>query len=281
MSALSFLKQIVTGNRPAATPRRNARSRNLSLESLEKRQVMAGNVAAFAMDGNLHVDGDHRDNQVVVTEVWDRVYKVQGFAGTTINGRNEALIYASNQGLKVNLADGHDTLIVSSEAHRRTALRSLTVDMGRGNDQCYVLSTTVYGLSPAIINMGSQDFDVGADRFEMGSSGNHYGSYFLCSVVLVMGGGNDTASFWGGSYVDRHLSISMGSGHDTVKFSGCTAVNVGIDLGRGDDTISALGLRSQNVFVDGGQDYDLFLFNSDHAFKSFRYLGFERIGHRA
>ena len=61
--------------------------RRLAVESLEDRRLLAGNVLATLRAGDLVLRGDAADNQIQVARLTTGVYRVQGLAGTTVNGQ--------------------------------------------------------------------------------------------------------------------------------------------------------------------------------------------------
>jgi hypothetical protein len=50
------------------TTTRSPRHRNLSLERLESRVVLDGNVRAFVSGGNLHLNGDSQGNEILIEQ---------------------------------------------------------------------------------------------------------------------------------------------------------------------------------------------------------------------
>lgn len=72
-------------------------SRQLQLESLESRQLMAGNVTVNLVAGEAKVVGDGQANGVWIREISEGKYRVEGFAvggvKTTVNGKAFADIY--------------------------------------------------------------------------------------------------------------------------------------------------------------------------------------------
>ena len=63
-----------------------ARRRILGLEQLERREVLAGNVAASLRGGDLFLNGDNLANDISITRIGPNSVTIAG-NGTTVNGQ--------------------------------------------------------------------------------------------------------------------------------------------------------------------------------------------------
>ena len=84
----------------------------LRLESLEQRDMLAGDVAVSISSGDLRVHGDSDDNALVIESTEDGI-QVTGEDGTLVNGSSEPLILFAEEGsipddLHVAVSDGHE-----------------------------------------------------------------------------------------------------------------------------------------------------------------------------
>ncbi len=84
---------------------RNTR-RKLSVEPLEGRRVMAGNVTAVLHGVDLILKGDNADNAVQVSRLPSGVFHIQGFEGTTVNSQPAFDASARAQDIDVLMQQG-------------------------------------------------------------------------------------------------------------------------------------------------------------------------------
>jgi cyclophilin family peptidyl-prolyl cis-trans isomerase len=152
----------------ASTARRRRVPSWRSLEALEARTLLAGNVAAVVSGGNLLLTGDSAANTVQVT-VRDGDVIVEGLDGTTINGQATPFVAVDNgttiAGLltvalgggddtfrlqgpitvreRVTIADKHGTTRVGITA--ATLQDDLIVLTGKRSDAVSLLNTTIAG----------------------------------------------------------------------------------------------------------------------------------------
>ena len=213
--------------------RRSARSSHrpvLGLQTLESRDVPAGNVFANLTNGLLSLVGDDLANAVTIRVVGTSV-TVTGNAGTLVNG------LPSNSGIGVvsavqaTLNGGDDSLRIDPTASFLIP-GPLSVNLGPGNN--------VLGLQTA-------------GRISLGSLG------------AVTDAGNDTIAVAGGanagSIITGTASISTGSGADVVVLSRITfAGAVSVVTGRGADVLT---IQDSSTFLNTfsaslGRGTDLF-----------------------
>ena len=98
--------------------------RKLRLESLENRNLLAGNVTATVVDGNLIIEGDDQDNQISIVATENRgQYIIRGRASatfgpitTTINGSDAEegiLVTGVKRSVHISMGDGNDSVSTS------------------------------------------------------------------------------------------------------------------------------------------------------------------------
>lgn len=184
------------------------RARSLSIESLESRHLMAGNVSASVSGPLLTITGDEAGNGVSLTyNATTKTYRVTGVdaAGspTSLNGQNPA--GASNfadfpnvSQVTVKLNGGNDQFSVGSAAAVDTVIsKFLQIDMGDGDDQVELgraggLANTADPL-PRSLRLGT-------------------------SLHISLGAGNDTLQMASVS-VGANLQVFAGDGDDNVNFA--------------------------------------------------------------
>src|SRR5215213_5443742 len=113
--------------------------RRCSFEALENRRLLAGDVKVTLSGGNLSVEGDAAENNIVITA--SGVSGVDG-TNTTINGGTGAFALSTPLSkLSVDLGAGNDSLTING----LTVNGKATVKLGKGDDSFVVQNTTVTG----------------------------------------------------------------------------------------------------------------------------------------
>jgi hypothetical protein len=188
------------------------RTRKLGMETLEKREVCAGNVTAFVdWTGTLQVIGDGAANSVDISEVAPNYYRVRGYntrdasglntVPTTINGAAaERIFLVPKDQVTIDLGDGNDIL----RCHD-AVMGLFDINMGNGHDSVFLQSLNGYasGLTTKIF-MGA---DAGVDVVDVNAS------YFAGSLYVSTGDGNDFVDFTN-TQINGFLSVYAGAGYD-------------------------------------------------------------------
>src|SRR5437870_2402290 len=128
---------------------------SLSLEQLESRVVLDGNVHAFVRGGSLHLDGDSRNNEITIEQSAARSFTVTSRDGTTtINGQAGPLTFNGvRKNLFIALKGGNDVVDLAGTSGSALAIRGrLFADLGSGDDQLLMENVHVRGMT---INMGT------------------------------------------------------------------------------------------------------------------------------
>ena len=147
-------------------------------ESLERRQLLAGNVMAF-VDGvdQIIVRGDTLDNVAAVESDADGLIWLRGAKGTAINGADQPLLIGSHgeltRNIRIDLRGGDDQLAFSDVA----LIGKVDLQTGAGDD--LVLVNEVFAFSEHRIDLG-----IGADRFGAANT-------VMQHDLLVLGRGGD------------------------------------------------------------------------------------------
>src|SRR5262245_12696019 len=110
--------------------------RNLAIEQLESREVMAGNVTAVLVGNTLSLTGDEAANDLEIHQIAVGKIRVEsGADATTINGKAGPIDFDLADGnLRVKLAGGNDQFVVGDPLGMTTKLASLVIDTGAGSD---------------------------------------------------------------------------------------------------------------------------------------------------
>lgn len=251
-------------------------SRSLQLESLESRQLMAGNVTVNLVAGEAKVVGDGQANGVWIREISEGKYRVEGLpvAGvkTTVNGKAFADIFTRQDDLRVFMGGGNDQLLIGNKDGAGTmTVEDLTIDTGDGADYVALRNLNVYDRSdPCKITMGSES-KVERDELEATNCS------FLASVDIVLGAGDDEVEIRN-TTVRTNLQINAGSGKDEVELDKVTTDQFFINLGSGNGDKLEVGNSTARKFnADGGTGTsDTFERRTGNRFTSQSIIGFEK-----
>jgi hypothetical protein len=244
--------------------------RSLGLESLEARRVMAGNVTAAVVGGDLVITGDGAANEVRIHQVLGRLV-VEGLNGTKINGGNKDK-FGANTDVRVDLNGGLDKLTVD---HGTPLL--FDTDIGGSLEIDEVETVRLANLDLH----GNLDVDLEATAgrvdlidFDIFGAANIHGTGGAQKAFLVNGTvtQNVTINFQNGGADEveiaaltakQDLSIATGSDADQVTVDILTNVldDLFIDTFAGDDNVIVRQLIiGDNLDIDvGGGDNEVTL----------------------
>lgn len=216
-------------------------SNAISLETMESRLLLAGNVEVFVRGGNLNILGDENDNSIVVTQVDDTTFQVASGADvTTINGEDGPLVFEGvTRDLRANMRDGADTLEITD-----VVIRGISIKNGNG-DNTTTLSNVGVINSIAITNGTGIDTtsiaaDTGKNLKILNGAGDNTTSVTGSFINVTIKGGADADTVTlAGADVQRNLSISNGKGLATTTVTGTTVMrNISLGGSTGDATIA-------------------------------------------
>lgn len=241
--------------------------RKLGLETLERRELLAGDVTAAVQGQMLVITGDDQANGVVLTyDAAAKTYQVRGSeAGgspTTINGLDTSQpgnvpSFANVKNIYVGLGGGDDHLQVgSAEAVDFVVAKWLSIEMGDGDDQVVLgqAGNGAGGAPPLAI------------RVQVGTG-----------LKVDLGEGNDQLEL-AHARIGQRLQIFAGEGDDQVRFpteftpTGQSTThlfpvqvrdNIFISLGSGDDalTMRNVSTRRNLMIQDGAGTAEITLHN--------------------
>ena len=251
-----------------------------SIQLLEDRTLLTGNVVASLRGPNLFVTGDAADNQLEVTVVNNQVV-LRGLTNTNINGSTSLFVIADNTDtaagkITIHTGAGNDTVTFSRSVH---VAGNVFVDGGAGDDSLNVTGATFQQSISMYGRVGNDTISVqnaivdGILRLK-GNSGND-----LISVTntttnggtnIVGGAGNDGVSFnavtanaWTkistgagdddisvlNSNINGFLRVKTRQGADVVQMDGNTVNgNVAINMGRDSDAVKLVNTNTFNGF---------------------------------
>jgi hypothetical protein len=222
-----------------ARPKRRS-ERQLHVESLENRNLLAGNVNAFVSAGDLVVVGDNFGNNITIESAGANRVQVRGFTDanglpTSVNGTPNGLIFFEGvtRDIIVNMQGGNDLVRITN----LVTPRHLLVDMGAQSDQLLTGVTTV-GQNAQFGNTPSGQLFVQGDFRMNGGDGN---DLLFQSAVIVHGVG--------------HINLCAGADTWRVQRPVGSGLNVeyrnelNVIPGTGNDRLEVTGLRAERNFV--------------------------------
>ena len=239
-----------------------ARSRRLTVESLESRAMLAGNVGVSVVNGNLVVQGDEFSNGVTIQSRGSGTYRIVTFLfegePTRINGSsdNDQLFFGATADVNVTMAGGNDRVRLVGLNSPALIGRNLNVNCGAGDDQ--LEAAVRVGQSQGgyvIVRNASMNLGDSVVPKNLVVSGD---SLDLSNVVV---GGDVTVT---GRAIDdsiimrtlraRNLYLDSGAGVDQVKLIARSQIagDVRILTGEGDDRVQIGSLSAANLTIDLG-----------------------------
>ncbi|MEX2027512.1 MAG: hypothetical protein WEH44_09425 [Pirellulaceae bacterium] len=241
---------------PLSRAPRPLRFRPLAAECLERRCVLAGNVTATFIDGNLQLFGDAKNNNVEVRAVGDDLL-VRGLDLTRVNGQTEVVFTAGALVLndfRAVLGKGNDRLSIGDlliAGNAQLGQGQVDTLFDAGNDQILLENVLVSG--DLRVNAGA-----GADLVRLD----------LVAVAgrteLRGGSGNDQLQIIDSAITE--LLLDAGSGNDQVAIEdSLIGGGASIRLGIGDDTLCILGdsVLGSGAFINGNAGRDRLKLDDD------------------
>ncbi|ADB14799.1 hypothetical protein Psta_0103 [Pirellula staleyi DSM 6068] len=275
---------FVTGNDPAeqnthtkeaiamkttANSRQSARTatRKLMFQNLEARSMMAGDVTAAVVGGDLVLTGDNQDNAIVVKQFLGNQFLVAGLnadgSPTTINGQANQL-FTFNGDLRVQLNGGDDVITLDKPQLLNPIFGvsttkfpgAVSVEGNNGNDKLILRDVSIR--ETLDVDMGNGDDLVQGTNVEIGLlDGN--ATNLNGNVTILMGEDEDTVNF-SQLDVDGLFQVDLGSedNDDEVFLMQDSTLNAGllVATGRGDDSVTLRNSKVETVVVvtDDGED---------------------------
>lgn len=240
--------------------------RNLFVEGLEKRAMLAGNVAVSVIDGTLMISGNGLANGVAVQQLDNGKFFVSGFnlngENTRINGELAGRVVSGvNDGIVVDLDAGADVFVMSNSAFRRNQLAQ---NLSGGTAGPIAVSpqapnaATTHPVTTRVVGDLFIATDEGNDGVGFGARvGKNTGGNTLDGTVTV-----NTANGADRVIADRteafdDMLFDTGSGNDSVS---ANVARVGdflfADLGAGRDVFRSTNARGFHSQILGGADND-------------------------
>jgi hypothetical protein len=209
----------------------------LGLESLETRQLMAGQVFATLEGSLMKIEGDNLSNQIAVTQnsVGDVI--VSGQNGTRINGLS-SVRFARPQlnAMEIRMEGGDDTVAMRGV----NLTNDLFVDLGAGNDRLTSPATT--------------PINIGANAAVYGGAGTDTVQLANATVredLFIEGGLGVLSVNLTGAAVDKAMTIIGDEANDVVSVANSSfGIGLSIETKGGSDRVSLTDVSTFGLMVN-------------------------------
>jgi hypothetical protein len=216
---------------------RRPERRRLSLESLEARHALAGNVIAVLTEGTLTILGDEQSNGVnIIYDVATKQHRISGTdcggEATTVNGEATAAIFSRVKHVQVRLGVGDDKLDFGAADQVYTTVgKKLSIEMGSGND---TVELGKAGNDPSVGTQVRHRLYVNQGIWvDLGEGNDHLSVANLKtnrSLIVMAGGGDDV--------IDFATEFTPAGETDPLKFAVNVKGNLHVHLGQGEDVLN-------------------------------------------
>jgi hypothetical protein len=239
----------------------------LTLEPLENRQLLAGNISIETSDGNLVILGDALSNRISIRQTGLGQFTVTGNDGEQF--RTPGGLYQKTPvkvanvrgGLLVSLASGNDSVQIQGLGSSRSLGAFVTVLTGPGKDEVVIREVQTGGLQyPPQIKVPTE---LNRQRAAIGNSA-YWNATTPGSITIDTGAGDrasdgDTVSLQSIN-VEGPTMINTGFGADQVKLNGMTGRQAVINTSAGSDRVelaqqASVSFDTLNITMGDDNDY--------------------------
>jgi hypothetical protein len=227
--------------------------RRLSIQLLESRLPMAGNVTVTLQDGLVTITGDDAANGVFITNTGVESLEMEG-APTSINGvPGGSFDFGVQRSIRVQMGGGGDFVLCGSHE-----MFDLVAELGSGNDS--FRGHQVDSTKELIVDGGDGDDSIvmtGEDRL------NRFSNTAGTSMILHGGAGGDLVDLVNAG-AGLELVVTGGAGSDSIKLQGGTVGNILLINGEADsDRIELRSTRTHVMALHGEAGFNAFII--DHC----------------
>ena len=270
--------------------------RKLTVESLETREMLAGNVvASLAQNGTLTLTGDPADNNVQVSEsprgsgTWCVQPNDSSGITTRINQATKPVNFKSVKFLRIYLGAGNDSLLLQGTLPADVANLGarVQIDMGSGNNAVRIpslVSTPVPGqpAKPTALPIGLDSIQAtGGNNSITLQNVNWAGNRWL---IQTFGNGDSSVSITNSQfaaspqsvlYATPSLTVNTGAGNDSLMLDHVTVDRFGANLGGGNDFAQVTSCAYTYCTLDGSSGWNG-LYAAGNT-KNLLYYGFQSV----
>jgi hypothetical protein len=239
--------------------------RRLSLESLESRAMMAGNVTVSVVDGNLMVTGDDASNGVKIEQATSDEFRVTtyslGGSATLLNGstNNQQTFSGVRADVNVEMNGSYDEVTVKGLSSSQAIIPgNLKINGGNAPDNVTVVAKVGSETSGGYVIILSANVNLSNTRMTKnlvlsGGSALVDGVTVTGDVAITGTDANDSLSI-DALHAGGNVNIDSRKGRDFVRLAHLPVVtgDVRIVTGDGEDRVSIGSLTAQNLTVNLG-----------------------------
>jgi cyclophilin family peptidyl-prolyl cis-trans isomerase len=250
-----------------------------SIEPLETRALLAGNVVASLNGSHLSVVGDAAANSIEITVLNNQV-QLRGLNSTTINGVSNVFVVAANTdtvtgNVSISLGAGNDSVGFSRNVKLNGAV---TVQGGDGNDTIAMTGATTRGTVSLFGQAGNDTFslqDSTTDGFLGVSAGADNDLVSLSNMTLngpmkITGEGGDDGVSFNDVTSNSYVKMNMGRGNDDVTIRN-SSINDSLHIKMKQDEDAVMfddNTFGGRVHVNLGRDNDGLIVRDTNTFNS-------------
>ena len=224
-------------------------------------RVLLSAVTAGVGGGDLSIRGDEGNDAFTVTNLGGGRYRIEGAAGTTVNGRAAVVVAGVRDDITIDTGGGNDSVTVRNA----DITGDLRISAGRGNDVVAVINARVGDDFDAQLGSGDNILQIAGltvrdDFHAKGGDGRDRFELAVISVADEMG--VDVEDGVNSVVVDRlfadDLRIEGGDGQDDMRLTNArVADDLRIKLDDGNDTLALASVAvGDELELDGGDGFD-------------------------
>jgi hypothetical protein len=267
--------------------RQKSGERRLTLEHLETRAMLAGNVSVSVSGGSLLVRGNNSSNQIAIVQLDAGEYAVVGLNGTKVNGGTDPVVKSGvDNNIDIDLKKGNDVVGIGNDIETLSQWaegfgieipdatlpagapsqlkvpRNLNIRLSDGNDAAAVIAKVD---SQFIADLGNgndslivQGSKVGGDFIVRGGNGHDLlytdGTEVARTYNANMGNGRNAVELWNSS-IGRSAVIISGKDGDVIDIADSAIEdNLIVRTGSGHDEVYAHSHGAEGMVVGNNVD---------------------------
>ena len=239
--------------------------RSLSFESLESKQLLAGDVVVSLVGGNLFIKGDDAANLIAISANGTEAnsFVIRGLEGTTVHIEGSTtpapdtglVVNGVRGGINVTMEGGDDEVQVSQVDIKR----GLSIRTGAGNDVVTIHDARVRGVISVATGADDDAVEIGpADQLPDSPAVDSPNASVRAALIdVLLGEGGDTARV-NSVLAQGAIVVGGGGGDDQLSLNNVRTTGVILNGGEGTggDTINVVRVKAVVAVMAGGAGAD-------------------------
>ena len=231
----------------------------LGFESLERKQMLAGDVLVRVIGGHLIIEGDEAGNQIAISSGEEAgTYVIQGLDGTAVQmadaepgdppAPETGLVVEGVRGnVRVGLGEGDDTVIIHDARFRH----NLTIGTGAGADEVRIGAASDASPEAALVEADANVVVRGWLTVATGEEGDTVtvADASVGGVLSILTDGGDDTVNLGAEAAEGVAASAAGAGEDATLHA---RWGIHVLLGNGVDELVARDVATRGVLAIGG-----------------------------